>query len=85
MNNEELDKDTIALYTQIIQTLRMYFDKETVAYAINHLDENKYKGSIKENLQLIIKDLIDSCYDFQLKANQQYEATKQRKHKTRLN
>lgn len=81
----ENEKEDFALYTQIIQTLRTYFDKETVAYAITHLGENKYQGSIKENLQLIIKDLIDSCYEFQLKANQQYEATKQRKHKARLN
>ena len=81
----ENEKENFVLYTQIIQTLRTYFDKETVAYAITHLDENKYQGSIKENLQLIIKDLIDSCYEFQLKANQQYEATKQRKHKARLN
>lgn len=81
----ENEKEDFVLYTQIIQTLRTYFDKETVAYAITYLDENKYQGSIKENLQLIIKDLIDSCYEFQLKANQQYEATKQRKHKARLN
>lgn len=79
------NENDFVLYTQIIQTLRTYFDKETVEYAINYLDENKYQGSIKENLQLIIKDLIDSCYEFQLKANQQYEATKQRKHKARLN
>lgn len=81
----ENEKEDFVLYTQIIQTLRTYFDKETVAHAITHLDENKYQGSTKENLQLIIKDLIDSCYEFQLKANQQYEATKQRKHKVRLN
>ena len=79
------NENDFVLYTQIIQILRTYFDKETVEYAINYLDENKYQGSIKENLQLIIKDLIDSCYEFQLKANQQYEATKQRKHKARLN
>ena len=66
----ENEKEDFVLYTQIIQTLRTYFDKETVAYAITHLDENKYQGSIKENLQLIINDLIDSCYEFQLKANQ---------------
>ena len=61
------NENDFPLYTQIIQTLRMYFDRATVEYAINHLDENKYEGSIKQNLQLIVKDLFNSCYDYSLK------------------